>query len=305
MTTSNDIVNSALRRLGASRVRDWAADNNREAALARDLYHETRRTLLSSHNWSFATLRVKLAKLSTVPAFGWDNAFPLPDDFLTAVSVHPSDSDFAEVPYKLEFINHTSTSGTITVVTYTSMTTDTIRLQGNNLADTTLTEGTDFTLLTSNTVTAAAIAVAISTITGLTATSSGAVVTVASDTGYTLEFITLSDAVAATRTNPTIKRQRALFTNSDTIYLRYVFDQNDPNIMTSLFRDVFSLKLARDMAIPLTQDRLLAENINAVYEKELSRAKTKDGQEDWAESMPQGSWADARTGGKGLITNDG
>ncbi len=306
MASANGVINIALRRVGASRVSNWATGTDKEDILARDIYHEARRDVLGLHTWNHATRRVKLTKLTSAPGFGWDNAFAMPDDFIRVVSVHPADAEHATIPYKLEHIDDTSTSGTITVVTAADTATDTYQFKGINLVDTTLTEGTDWDRTNAdNNATATSLATAISVINGLTATASSAVITIASDNGFTLQSITLSDSTATTRTQPTVKPQYSLFSNSDTIYLRYVFDLDDMNIWSANMRDVLALRLARDFALPLTQDRLLAEKLDLLYEKKLSRSKSVDGVEDWPERQPAGSWFDSRMGGRDFIINDG
>lgn len=107
-TTANDVVNVALRRIGAVRVNDYAQDTSKEAEVARDLIDEARRDLLGLHSWNFATARALLVDSGVDTAFGWDITYDLPGDFIHAVSVHPSDDDTTSIPYKLEFINDTN-----------------------------------------------------------------------------------------------------------------------------------------------------------------------------------------------------
>lgn len=309
MASANDVINIALRRVGAARVSNWSSDTSKEAIVARDVFHGARKDVLGMHHWNRATRRVQLTELTAAPGFGWDNAFGLPDDFIRVVSVHPSDNEHAVVPYKLEFINDTTTA-TIVVVDFSNLAGATIQFEGINIVTTTLTEGTDFTAVTSNSVTADNIVTAMGTTTttgiiGLTASNSAGTITVTSANGYTLQNITLSDAVNTTRTNPSITPQYSLFANSDTIFLRYIFDLADINIWSSMMCDVLALRLARDFAVAIAHDESMAEGLERLYQKKLSRIKAVDGIEDWPEQRPEGSWVTARFGGRDFSINTG
>lgn len=105
MSTDTGIVNIGLARaLVSARLTDLSADTTKEAKVARDAYESIRDNLLRKYLWSFAKKRVELAELATAPSFGRDNAFGLPADFLRIISVHPSDSEFAKIRYKLETV---------------------------------------------------------------------------------------------------------------------------------------------------------------------------------------------------------
>lgn len=202
MASATDIVNVALRRIGAARIANLATDGTKEALVARDLYDAARRDLLASHNWNFATKRVHkssstAADIGTTPAFGYDYAYKIPDDFLRMVSVHPSDSDAATVEYRLEY---------------------------------------------------------------------------------------QSDS------------DRVLLCDATEVYLKYIFDLEDVNVMSEGFRDALAWRLARDFAGALSKSAAAAEQADGAYRKQLSRAKSVDGVEDFPDSMAEGSWARARFG---------
>lgn len=195
MATPTDIVNIALRRVGADRISSLENDSSKEARIARDLYDEARRDCLNLHNWNFAIKRDQLTVSATAPEFGWDYAYPLPADFVRMVSVHPHDDDVATVEYRLEFQ-----------------------------------DGDD----------------------------------------------------------------RVLVTNSNQVYIRYVFDLEDVNVWSAAFRDVLAFRLARDFAGALSKSAAAAELADAAYRRNLSRAKAIDGVEDWPEKMAEGSWLTSR-----------
>lgn len=191
MATATDIVNIALRRIGANRISSLENDTTKEAIAARDLYDEARRDLLNLHNWNFAIVRVALTASATEPAFGWDYAYILPEKFVRLISVHPHDDDEATVPYRLEFQS--------------------------------------------------------------------------------------SD-------------DRVVLCNSNQVYIRYVIDLDDANVFSASFRDVLAWRMARDLASALSKSTSAAEMADRAYKRELSRAKSIDGVEDYPERMASGDW---------------
>jgi len=51
------------------------------------IWDTTRDAELAAHPWTFAMERVQLPALSTAPLFGWNYAYQLPSDYLTAVEI--------------------------------------------------------------------------------------------------------------------------------------------------------------------------------------------------------------------------
>ena len=203
MTTSTDIVNIALRRVGAVRISSLATDSVKEAVTARDLYDEARRDLLASHTWNFATKRARLqssvaADIAATPAFGWDYAYIMPDDFLRMVSVHPSDAESASIEYRLEFQED---------------------------------------------------------------------------------------------------KDRVLLCNSTEVYIKYIFDLEDVNVMSASFRDVLAWRCARDLAAALSKSASAAEMADNAMRRQLARAKSVEGIEDFPDTMAEGDWSKSRFGG--------
>lgn len=102
MPTETEIINSALQKLGGTRITD-VDDGSVNADIAADLYGPIRDDLLRSHTWNFATQRVQLARSVHVPAFEFSYQYPVPSDFLRAVSVHDNDAGTGDISYKLEY----------------------------------------------------------------------------------------------------------------------------------------------------------------------------------------------------------
>ena len=78
MASDVSIVNAALHKLGALRI-TALTDTSKEGLLANDTYADIRDTLLRSHPWNFAIVRVALAADATAPVWEFDVAYPLPE----------------------------------------------------------------------------------------------------------------------------------------------------------------------------------------------------------------------------------
>lgn len=104
MPSTTDVINVALRRIGATRITSLT-DGSTNANAANDIYTELRDDLLRANPWNFATKRVKLAQSSTVPVFEFDYGLPLPSDWLRTVSVHHNDAGRGTLLYRMEQVN--------------------------------------------------------------------------------------------------------------------------------------------------------------------------------------------------------
>jgi len=98
------IVNTALIRIGENPIIDLS-ENSRPARLANHFYETVRDSILTTHPWNEATKRVILASSGSGEAWGFDNLFPLPADFLRLLDVsHHSDHAVGhhDIRYKVE-----------------------------------------------------------------------------------------------------------------------------------------------------------------------------------------------------------
>lgn len=84
-----DVCNSALQKLGASRILSLN-DNSREARSCVVAYDSNRRSELRKYIWPFAKKRVVLAADAVSPAFEYTYSFTLPSDCLRVLL--PKDS---------------------------------------------------------------------------------------------------------------------------------------------------------------------------------------------------------------------
>lgn len=101
MTSSTDIVNYALRALGANRITSLT-DGTPNANAANDIYEMTRDHVLRQHPWNFATMRAPLAELDDGPSFGFDHQHALPSDWIRTISVHDNDAGLGTIEFKEE-----------------------------------------------------------------------------------------------------------------------------------------------------------------------------------------------------------
>lgn len=90
--------------------------------------------------------------------------------------------------------------------------------------------------------------------------------------------------------------QRCIVTSADDIYLRYVYQVTDPNLMAADFRRALELALARDMAIPIASSNTLRQDFEKRADRALARARSADAMGAFPELRPRGSWANARGG---------
>ena len=103
MASNTDIANWALRLLKAQNI--VFSDGSKNANVVDDMFELVRIDLLRSHNWNFATKRVKLTQGGTDPAFEFDNAFLMPADWLRTISVHDNDAGAGALLYRHEEVN--------------------------------------------------------------------------------------------------------------------------------------------------------------------------------------------------------
>ena len=93
-----------------------------------------------------------------------------------------------------------------------------------------------------------------------------------------------------------IESQRAIIVSADQIFLRYVFQVIDPNLMAPDFRRAFELALARDLSVPLASSNTLQDQIDKQFRRKMAQARSSDAIGASAELRPQGSCASARGG---------
>lgn len=95
MSTKTIISNQALAHVGSTLISDYSVDTSTPAQLCQLFFDDCVEEMLEDFAWTFATKRVTLdAAAQDAPDFGYDNAYPLPADFLLAVETDPTDADW-------------------------------------------------------------------------------------------------------------------------------------------------------------------------------------------------------------------
>lgn len=87
MASQTEICNRALTKLGAARITS-VNDSSKGARAMSALWDTVRKSELRRKIWQFATTRTTLPAVTPAPAWGFNNAFQLPSDFLRLVQVN-------------------------------------------------------------------------------------------------------------------------------------------------------------------------------------------------------------------------
>ena len=90
--------------------------------------------------------------------------------------------------------------------------------------------------------------------------------------------------------------QRVIVSSSSEIWLRYIYQVTDPNLMVPDFRRALELSLARDLSIPLASSNTLQEQLSKSANRAIARARSSDAMGSFPELRPRGSWAASRGG---------
>lgn len=91
-----------------------------------------------------------------------------------------------------------------------------------------------------------------------------------------------------------VANQTAIVTSADDVYLRYIAQITDPNLMPVDFRRALQLALARDMAVPIAASNTLQAALAKQAAAALMKARSTDGMGQFPERRPRGSWAESR-----------
>ena len=102
MPTILDICNAALNACGSDDVltglnNGVITDANKSGRLCNQNYNLARRAVLAKHPWKFSIVRVVIpivADVTLQPPFGGRNAFPVPIDYIRAITVNDRYEDF-------------------------------------------------------------------------------------------------------------------------------------------------------------------------------------------------------------------
>lgn len=107
--------------------------------------------------------------------------------------------------------------------------------------------------------------------------------------GYSYQYAIPSDCLSVIRAYRTsdmrdeldyVIEGGMLLTNNGECYLHYIFRQDDPQKYNANFVQALSYRLAADMAIPLTRNSGLQQQMTGLYQLRLSDASAVDGQQE-------------------------
>jgi hypothetical protein len=90
-----------------------------------------------------------------------------------------------------------------------------------------------------------------------------------------------------------IEGQR-LRSNSDGVYLSYVRDVTDPDEFDALFMEVLTVKLASKLVMPLLQDKMWKEALEAEFLRSIAKARLVSFSEN-KERVGGPTWNEARS----------
>lgn len=99
------ICNSALQKIGLRRILSFAEEQATGVSEAQKVcghqYPKLRDALLQMHHWNFAKKRKQLTATDT-PAYEFDYAYALEDDWVRTIAVHHDTEGFGRILYRME-----------------------------------------------------------------------------------------------------------------------------------------------------------------------------------------------------------
>ena len=87
---------------------------------------------------------------------------------------------------------------------------------------------------------------------------------------------------------------RVLLTDEGTANIIYIAKVTDPTLFDSMFVDVLTAKLAVDLAYPVTNSSTLQANMQKLFERKLSEARSLDSTEGTTDSLISTVFTDFR-----------
>lgn len=92
ITTTTEVCNLALARLGARRIANYESDTSTEAKACRLHFDQVRDGLLRRHQWDFATTSKALSQLEDAPLSEYAVAWQLPADCERIIRISSGDA---------------------------------------------------------------------------------------------------------------------------------------------------------------------------------------------------------------------
>lgn len=91
-----------------------------------------------------------------------------------------------------------------------------------------------------------------------------------------------------------LEGKNILTDDSSPLYLRYIFDLEDPNVMDSLFREALSSLLAVELCEEITQSNTKKEAVEKGYRGIILEAKRANAFENVSSEPPEDTWITGR-----------
>ncbi len=91
-----------------------------------------------------------------------------------------------------------------------------------------------------------------------------------------------------------------IYANDSTIDVRYIFDQINTKRFSPLFDQTLAAFIAKNIAVPLTKNNTLMQNMTALYDESLSRAAASNGLQGSREKLVRSTLENSRR----LFTGD-
>lgn len=126
--------------------------------------------------------------------------------------------------------------------------------------------------------------------------------------GYDAQFQLPSDWLRMVAVNPTrgglsvrspdykIEGLRLLLNDADSAKIVYIARIEDTTKWDALATEAFATRLASELAISITQNRALADQMSAQYERKMAEARSADAMDEPAEQIESDEWVAARLG---------
>jgi len=94
-----------------------------------------------------------------------------------------------------------------------------------------------------------------------------------------------------------------ILSDEEEIYMKYITQVTDPNIMTPDFRELIAMKLAIEGAISIVNSNTLSELWQVRYDRAWRKATSIDSLSDRPDRRPHGSWVVYRFRSSGINTD--
>ena len=88
--------------------------------------------------------------------------------------------------------------------------------------------------------------------------------------------------------------KKFIHADSEQVFLKYIQDVSDPNLMDPSFRSYFSFLIAETIALGVTNSNKIKEEMIKDRKSALREAKSIDAIEDFPDEQQNGSWLDER-----------